>query len=111
METKKQMLMKQYPEHVIIMIEGMFYVARGTSARILSTLTGYKLKNIGNGKVCCGFPPQSMSRVKKMFARAHINYVIYSGDLMEAHGEFPDNAFRLFTDRAPWQNKKRKNRL
>lgn len=99
METKKQMLMKQYPEHVIIMIEGMFYVARGTSARILSTLTGYKLKNIGNGKVRCGFPPQSMSRVEKMFARAHINYVIYSGDLMEAHGEFPDNAFRLFTDR------------
>ena len=34
METKKQMLMKQYPEHVIIMIEGMFYVARGTSAQI-----------------------------------------------------------------------------
>lgn len=34
-----------------------------------------------------------------MFTRAHINYVIYSGDLMEAHGEFPDNAFRLFTDR------------
>ena len=34
-----------------------------------------------------------------MFARAHINYVIYSGELMEAHGEFPDNAFRLFTDR------------
>lgn len=66
METKKQMLVKQYPEHIIIMIEGMFYVARGTSARILSTLTGYKLKNIGNGKVRCGFPPQSMSRVKKI---------------------------------------------
>ena len=96
METKKQMLMKQYPEHVIIMIEGMFYVARGTSARILSTLTGYKLKNIGNGKVRCGFPPQSMSRVKKLFERAHINYVIYSGDFLEAHGEFPDNAFQMF---------------
>ncbi len=71
----------------------------GTSARILSTLTGYELKNIGNGKVRYGFSPQSMSRVEKMFARAHINYVIYSGELMEAHGEFPDNAFRLFTDR------------
>lgn len=53
----------------------------GTSARILSTLTGYELKNIGNGKVRCGFPPQSMSRVEKMFARAHINYVIYSGEI------------------------------
>lgn len=90
--TKTELLMKKHPDHVIITLEGMFYNAHGISAHILSAIAGYKLRRNGNS-VRCGFPQQSLPRVEKLFYKARISYVIYSGELMEAHEDFPNNEY------------------
>lgn len=92
MQTKTEMLMKQYPDHVVILLEGMFYNAHGVNAYILSYLTGYKLRKNGSN-VRCGFPATSLQRVQKLFEKARINYMIYSGELLEAHEDFPNNEY------------------
>ena len=95
MQTKTEMLMKQYPDHVVILLEGMFYNAHGVNAYILSYLTGYKLRKNGSN-VRCGFPATSLQRVQKLFEKARINYIIYSGELLEAHRVYPDNEYQQF---------------
>lgn len=95
MQTKTEMLMKQYPDHVVILLEGMFYNAHGVNAYILSYLTGYKLRKNGTN-VRCGFPTTSLQRVQKLFGKARINYVIYSGELLEAHRVYEDNEYQRF---------------
>ena len=95
MQTKTEMMMRQYPDHVVILLEGMFYNAHGVNAYILSYLTGYKLRKNGTN-VRCGFPTTSLQRVQKLFGKARINYVIYSGELMTAHETYPDNEYQQF---------------
>ena len=95
MQTKTEMLMKQYPDHVVILLEGMFYNAHGVNAYILSYLTGYKLRKNGSN-VRCGFPATSLQRVQKLFEKARINYIIYSGELLEAHRVYADNEYQQF---------------
>lgn len=95
MQTKTEMLMKQYPDHVVILLEGMFYNAHGVNAYILSYLTGYKLRKNGSN-MRCGFPATSLQRVQKLFEKARINYVIYSGELLEAHRVYADNEYQQF---------------
>lgn len=95
MQTKTEMLMKQYPDHVVILLEGMFYNAHGVNAYILSYLTGYKLRKNGSN-VRCGFPATSLQRVQKLFEKARINYIIYSGELLEAHRVYTDNEYQQF---------------
>lgn len=93
--TKTELLMKKHPNHVIITLEGMFYNAHGISAHILSAISGYKLRKNGNS-ARCGFPQQSLERVERLFHKARISYAVYSGDLMEAHENFPDNEYHTF---------------
>lgn len=95
MQTKTEMLMKQYPDHAVILLEGMFYNAHGVNAYILSYLTGYKLRKNGSN-VRCGFPATSLQRVQKLFEKARINYIIYSGELLEAHRVYTDNEYQQF---------------
>lgn len=74
-KTKK--LSDKHPESIVLVLQGCFYHAEGRSAEALASITGYKLRDMKNGGVECGFPFGSLDKIKKILEDKGINYIIY----------------------------------
>lgn len=67
---------KKVHEHEIVLVKvGQFYSVYGKDAYIISYILGYKLKKVEN-VMMCGFPLNSINRVKAKLEEKKINYVL-----------------------------------
>lgn len=63
------------PEYIAFVKVGQFYKTYGKDAYIIAYLLEYKVKEEGK-TVLCGFPLQSINKVKAYMERQNINYLI-----------------------------------
>lgn len=74
---KAKELGDKHLESIVLVLQGCFYRAEGRSAEALASITGYKLRDMKDGGVECGFPFSSLDKIKKMLEDRGINYLIY----------------------------------
>ena len=72
-------------EILIIRLQGMFYNAYDDSAKVLSVLTGYKVKQVSaTSKLKCGFPSSALDKNVAMFNNSHISFCIMNKEKVVA---------------------------
>jgi len=68
-------------EILIIRLQGMFYNSYEDSAKVLSVLTGYKVKQVSaTSKLKCGFPSNALDKNVALFNDSHISFCIMNKD-------------------------------
>ena len=78
-KLKYEILQEQYPDTLVLELQGNFYKAYDSSAWVLSGLMEYKLKETKAGYKC-GFPVVAYDKVKAVCENNRINYVFYDGE-------------------------------
>ena len=79
---------------VIIRLQGMFYNAYEDSARVLSLVTGYKIKQVSKtSKLKCGFPSNALEKNTGLLIENCINFRITDKDEVVSEGYFENNQF------------------
>ena len=79
---------------VIIRLQGMFYNAYEDSARVLSLVTGYKIKQVSKtSKLKCGFPSNALEKNTDLLIENCINFRITDKDEVVSEGYFENNQF------------------
>ncbi len=91
-KLKYEILQEQYPDTLVLELQGNFYKAYDSSAWVLSGLMEYKLKETKAGYKC-GFPVVAYDKVKAVCENNRINYVFYDGEKLSDQDVFPDNQF------------------
>ena len=96
MQNKFEKLSALYPDTVILQLRGKFYNAFGDSAYILSSVMDYKLKDEGKTPKC-GFPVESLDKVKDVFEKIRINLLICDSE-NEEFINYDDNKYNNYLD-------------
>lgn len=91
-KLKYEILQEQYPDTLVLELQGNFYKAYDSSAWVLSGLMEYKLKETKAGYKC-GFPVVAYDKVKAACENNRINYVFYDGERLSDQDVFLDNQF------------------
>lgn len=79
---------------VIIRLQGMFYNAYEDSAKVLSLITGYKIKQVSKtSKLKCGFPSNALEKNTGLLIDNCINFRITDKDEVVSEGYFENNQF------------------
>ena len=94
--TKSENLSIEYPKTCILQLQGNFYNAFGESARVLSSVMDYRLKD--TNKLKTGFPINALDKVIAKFEEYHINIIVFSKGEKLKHLEFEDNTFDKYKD-------------
>ena len=74
--TMLKAIKEVHSKSVVLIKIGGFYHAYGKDAYILSYFFGYKIKKIEGGCANCGFPINSISKVKVKLEDSKINYIL-----------------------------------
>ena len=70
---------------LLIRLQGMFYNSYEDSAKVLSVLTGYKIKQVSaKSKLKCGFPSNALDKNIALFNASHISFCIMNKDKVVA---------------------------
>lgn len=67
---------EKYPQKLILIRIGNFYHAHGKDAYIMSYLFGYRLKIVEREDPTCGFPIDSILKIKNKLEEKNIDYVL-----------------------------------
>lgn len=64
----------KYPEHIVLIQKGNFYIALYEDAELLSEICGFKIKEFTNNNISrCGFPVSSLEKnIKNINDKGHI---------------------------------------
>ena len=65
-----------HPNYIIMYKSGGFYKAFGKDAYILSYLCGYQINIVSNNVATCGFPVNSIYKVRVRIEEKNINYMV-----------------------------------
>lgn len=89
-------LVREYPDTVIIRLAGGFYNAYDDSARVLSIVTGYKIKKATmKAMPKCGFPADdTLMKVTRLMDAERVNYVVFDKREKVMGNIFPDNYYK-----------------
>lgn len=82
---------KIHPKEVVMVKIGDFYHVYGKDSYILAFLLGYKLKNIEDNCMTCGFPTKSLAKVEAMLENKKVNYILLDRRNNYDVDEFSDN--------------------
>lgn len=94
-KQKFESLKEQYPNMLVLQLQGNFYKAFNDSAYVLSGLMDYKLKPTRSGYKC-GFPVVAYDKVKEACESQRISYVVYDGNALVDQNSFSDNQFQSY---------------
>lgn len=67
---------EKYPQKLVLIRIGNFYHAHGKDAYIMSYLFGYRLKIVEREDQTCGFPIDSILKIKNKLEEKNIDYVL-----------------------------------
>ncbi len=94
-KKKYSQWVEEYPDFVVIRKEGVFYIVRGDSARIIGEITNLILSESDNPVT--GTPGlQTMTRVLMV---NEINYVVIEDEKVVENKTFPENRFHALLDK------------
>lgn len=88
---------------VAVRLQGMFYNAYSDSAKVLSVVTGYKIKqNTATSQLKCGFPSNALEKVKELFQRENVSFMAFDKDhlvcFFSSGRDGYDRAMKQFSD-------------
>ena len=69
-------LKKENPETIYLFKSGIFFIAIDTDATLLSSLYNFKITNLTDKIVKCGFPCSSYEKYFKMFSSRNLNFKV-----------------------------------
>lgn len=81
-----------FPNYILLIKIGNFYEVYNNDANIISYLFNYKIKNLSNNNITCGFPLISLNKVKYILDKKYINYLII--DKSHNYEEIEKNDFK-----------------
>lgn len=64
------------PDYVVLVKIGTFFESYNDDANIISYLLNYKIRDLVDNNKSCGFPVNSINRVKFILESKNINYVL-----------------------------------
>ena len=64
------------PDYVVLVKIGTFFESYNDDAKIISYLLNYKLRDLVDNNKSCGFPVNSINRVKFILESKSINYIL-----------------------------------
>lgn len=103
-ENVYEELKKDYPNYLVLIINGKFYDALYDDGKILHIIQNYKyLRNRS------GFPVNSLNDVTDRLSLYHVNYVVFNNGV-DYKIEFNDNSYSLFLDKALEEEKIKEKR-
>lgn len=88
---------------VTMRLQGMFYEAYSDSAKVLSVITGFKIKQkTANSQLKCGFPSSSLGKIEGLLREHDICYMVSTPHnitcyLSSNHASY-DAALKMFSD-------------
>lgn len=94
-KQKFENLKEQYPDMLVLQLQGNFYKAFNDSAYVLSGMMDYKLNPTKSGYKC-GFPTVAYDKVKEACELQRISYVVYDGETLVDQYSFSDNQFQSY---------------
>lgn len=106
-----------HPNEVILYKSGAFYKALGKDSYILSSIFGYQIKIIDQNVASCGFPLNSVMRIRSKLEERKINYMLvdqrnnYDVDVIEDFKNLNNYADEFKNAYSRVKNKKKIDRL
>ena len=93
--NKYDYLVSQYPDHVVFLKEGRFYLVKSESAYLVNYLFGFRMY-FSQDMLCTGCPPELMEKVTEVLKNLQIDYIIVNHDELEEQQEYISNSFRNY---------------
>lgn len=79
-KTRYDELSEHNPSTLVLQLQGGFYHAYDDSAKVLASISGYKLRQKSSGRLECGFPLNALEKNISLLDQKGIRYIVFNGE-------------------------------